>query len=578
MSNAVVPSSGGFSQQGQADWVALSSSIVSFSVGAMARHSRAGVDPYALQIGKVMCANFELVPAVQQLMNREISKLKKRGACENLLWFGFGIKDIIVDLAESEEGLSLVALCSSLLTAYDEPYSAEVLRELCRQANVPRQFTPALSQWRPLLSLCSGVLSASHYDLVQRGFRRVMNSTDQVASARGSDPQSVARALVELAKVQHGATAFLTISGHADSSWLATFAEQILNLNIALIDGDSSILHRSQKRRGAVPQVTFTTPHGEGNLPYKIEKTELIKQPTNLIRLDSCRGTASNINTSSTWSSILHDAFGSHTSLWLSGKYRKLLPAMLTCSVTVTVRGYRHFLHLQAHSMPSRRVTESLPYHDRLASNTNIMTFVRQILPDTASCNDGDRITLDQLIQLYPATLEPFFLENHEAKSGVTGRYDCGSTNCPLRIVACIRLYLQVNYITDIDNDVSRSALGLSNLFDLEPCSPRDRDMMTGSSFPFLRLIYNVFSGTRVHPTSYSSAEDIVAFAGRGICVFVAGIDNPTGPCRALSRYRVVRGHITYDDKLHVKVKDLESHDDALWHFQTAELRQAPSN
>ena len=62
------------------------------------------------------------------------------------MWFGFGIKDIVTDLADTEEGLTLVALCAALSTTYDSTFAAQVIREICVLCKAPQSFTPALRQ------------------------------------------------------------------------------------------------------------------------------------------------------------------------------------------------------------------------------------------------------------------------------------------------------------------------------------------------------------------------------------------------------------------------------------------------
>ena len=126
MSSAVVP----FAQQGTVDWVALSNASAHFSIGVLARLSKAGIDPFTLQMGRAICADFTLSASVQQSLTDAIQKVKKYGSYGNVIWFGFGIKHIITDLSETEEGLACVSLCAALSTIYDNMYSAQVLRDL----------------------------------------------------------------------------------------------------------------------------------------------------------------------------------------------------------------------------------------------------------------------------------------------------------------------------------------------------------------------------------------------------------------------------------------------------------------
>lgn len=157
MSGTTVATNGGpsFAQQGSVDWVALSNSSVQFSVAVLARLSRAGIDAFTLQFGRAICYNFSLEPHAQERIYDAIVKLKKYGSYKDIIWFGFGIKDVVTDLADTEEGLTLVALCAALAATYDSMYAAMVIRELCVLCKAPQSFTPAIRQWKALVDLCS---------------------------------------------------------------------------------------------------------------------------------------------------------------------------------------------------------------------------------------------------------------------------------------------------------------------------------------------------------------------------------------------------------------------------------------
>ena len=89
--------------------------------------------------------NLHLAPHVQAAMEDSIKKLRKYGACKDLLWFGFGVKHVVTDLSETEEGLALVTLASSILTCVEFTFSATVLRELCLISGGLPEFMASLS-------------------------------------------------------------------------------------------------------------------------------------------------------------------------------------------------------------------------------------------------------------------------------------------------------------------------------------------------------------------------------------------------------------------------------------------------
>ena len=101
MSDALVPRSTNFQQQGSVDWVELPGRSVQFSVAVLARLSKAGIDPFTLQVGRAVCTNFSLHPIAQGRISDAILALKKFGSYGDIIWFGFGVKHVVTDLTET---------------------------------------------------------------------------------------------------------------------------------------------------------------------------------------------------------------------------------------------------------------------------------------------------------------------------------------------------------------------------------------------------------------------------------------------------------------------------------------------
>lgn len=57
---------------------------------------------------------FAFNPVGQERVSFAITQMKKYGSQGNIIWVGYGIKHIVTKLAESEEGLALVALYCTL--------------------------------------------------------------------------------------------------------------------------------------------------------------------------------------------------------------------------------------------------------------------------------------------------------------------------------------------------------------------------------------------------------------------------------------------------------------------------------
>ena len=138
-----------FQQQGQLDWVALSKSTTHLSVGALARLSKCGVEALTIYVGRAICNSFALQSEGQDLVHNSILKLQAYCGYSKLLWFGFGLKFLPEDLAETEQGLALYALSASLFVSYEELYVAKVMRELCTMSKAPQELTPVRKRKGP---------------------------------------------------------------------------------------------------------------------------------------------------------------------------------------------------------------------------------------------------------------------------------------------------------------------------------------------------------------------------------------------------------------------------------------------
>ena len=554
MSGDLTTSGRSFPQQGQVDWVALSSSTVNFSVAALARFSKAGVDIFTVQIGKALCCSFQLAPHVQDEMNGAIRKLKRYSVCKDLLWFGFGIKDIIQDLSETEEGLSLVALCSSLLTACSLDFAASVLRELCSSFRGPAMFMPSLSQWRALLTLSSGILMGSHFDNMMQGFHRLLRPHIDSTVSPG-DAQSTAHVVKELALVQTGSTAFLTIEGGADCSWLAAFAECILCLDIALVSNKGQEIYRSRASKDALPQVTFLVACSADQYARVTDKALVLPNTHKLIRNDPDHHLIGVYRVRSSWSTVLRDAFGWHldrdAEFWLTGPGSEYLPTFLyhCWSGPGSITSQWSTLFEKMHSLPVFSIY----------NGSEFISFAQSALPELKEPLKGEVKDYSHL----KAFLDSTFM--WDAKDSTRSDPESFPESLDTLSTACaIFLFLRILQACDIDEDVSPSARGMRRLREqfrfvvkkgnTPSTEPNMFQLESRPRHHSVSFIYQIFSGIE-------SPIDVKgpARAGRGLVVYRAGIDDPTASLDKIARYRICRGYISYEHQHYDRILDFQA-------------------
>ena len=323
MSGSLVPvsSSQGFAQQGSVDWVALSNTSVQFSVAVLSRLSKAGIDAFTLQIGRAICYNFALEPEAQERISAEILKLKRYGSYGNIIWFGFGIREVVTDLANTEEGLTLIALSAALSTTYDSHFSAMVLRELCMLCKAPESFRPALRQWKALMELCAGILTGSQFVNKVNGFRRLISrqtcSSTGVASRQSPTKHAaLAEAIIVLGYLSRGRYANATFYGGFDCAWLAAFAEWTLSLKIELCLPDGFCLYRSRTLgHFEAALITIAVQTGDATRDAVTDgrllksRTTVVPNGIGLLQKDPALCATPLLNWQSSWSTILNDTF-----------------------------------------------------------------------------------------------------------------------------------------------------------------------------------------------------------------------------------------------------------------------------
>ena len=179
------------------------------------------------------------------------------------MWFGIGIKQIVRDLAESEEGMALVALCAALGTAYEPFFSAQVLREFCKLSGAPRDITPALRQWEMLVKLCTGILSTGDFVTKVDGFNRLVFGHIPKGFGPKCQPTTygdLAKAITANAEVAQRKKANASFLGGLDCAWLAALSEWILCLDVSIVISSGTVFYRSQMRVRDLPQVTILLP------------------------------------------------------------------------------------------------------------------------------------------------------------------------------------------------------------------------------------------------------------------------------------------------------------------------------
>lgn len=556
MSSAVAPRNPSFAQQGTVDWVGLSNSTAQFSVGVLARLSKAGIDVFTLQMGRAICSDFPLTPSVQDGLTDAIQKLKKYGSYGDLVWFGFGIKHIVTDLAETEEGLTCVSLCAALSTLYENLYCAQVLRDLCKVRKAPESFTPALRQWRTLVTLCSGVLSQHRFSLCLQGFTALISPHLKKSSKLGFSTATVssnlARAVLTMAQLSKGQLASVTFAGGLDCAWLAAFAEVILSLDIEIVGSFDMSIYRSRSDFVVQPQVKIligddTATGGQHSKNLSISKASLIKSGRTLFHPSPSPGSGV-LRLRAPWAKILRATFHQALDRLLNGITGQQFAMFLYCASTFPELDRRHMKckTILKHCYYSWETLVSPTLRqDKRSSGQNFLQFAVQQLPELKSWVRCD------LSNLLPDEIEIKLLNAlHVIKKTCSCSLETRMQNevCLTGLAHTIFLFLRILLATTIEEQIHPSIPGLLHLYYQHAATCNNGPTGTRYSFEFqmIELVACVFSGSSIKNPIIDKTPGYMAIADENICVYRHIIEDPEASPTSIETYRVTRGYIAY--------------------------------
>ena len=222
-----------FAQQGTIDWVQLSQSSLTASMAIFSRLSAANLDAFTVGTGLAICAKFRLSRRGEDRLRECLSKLHCFSTLGQVLWIGFGIENIVRVLAETNHGMSTIAICGALSEVMPAELAAVVLDDLAELYGAPNNFRPSLQQWENLIKACSGVLSSSTFGATADQFMRFHSEPSEKTPDFG-DPKHTTNALKALACLSTGSLASIELCGGPSCGWVAAIASWFLGVNVEI--------------------------------------------------------------------------------------------------------------------------------------------------------------------------------------------------------------------------------------------------------------------------------------------------------------------------------------------------------
>ncbi|KAM0507746.1 hypothetical protein ACHAQF_003583 [Verticillium nonalfalfae] len=234
----------GFAQQGSVDWVAFGTTVPKFTIDILARIQGAGVQPFTYAAGLQLVTRFEIPERGLQRLDDAIKRLKYQSIASNLLYFGFGHRSLFRIMTETLSGIKLIALCACLAEVHRGGMPAMILSALWDVYEFSEEYKPSLEQFRSLVKVCSGVLSASPFPEV---YRRMMDLYLPITRPganvqRCSEPADVAKALRGVFDITTEKHNRITVVGGSSCAFIAAISHWLFDLTTYVEDENGKVL------------------------------------------------------------------------------------------------------------------------------------------------------------------------------------------------------------------------------------------------------------------------------------------------------------------------------------------------
>ena len=330
----------GLQQQGTIDWTRLGSSMVTFSVEFLVRMSNGGVEGITIHAARAVLSRLKLSSHGEQRVHDAVSKLSAFSSINTALWFGFGVKHVIRQLAESEQGLNCIAVCSALQEMYSTSDTAKIMRELMKLSGAPLRLTPSIRQWISLVEVCGGALASTDFGAHLHDVSRHFLPQNIGTLRRCSEPEYIANVINALINVSNGTIESFELSGGADCAWIAAFAIWMLDLPVVVRDCTENELYRYPEQGSLDPKLTIVCGDSSLTSLQMAKKSFIIPSGDVILRENDihrhfARGGDVLSYGRVPWESLLKDTFGKPARLLILGPLVTSCGTLLGCAARI---------------------------------------------------------------------------------------------------------------------------------------------------------------------------------------------------------------------------------------------------
>jgi len=237
--SAVAASSGsgsGFQAQGQIDLTSIAYSVLQLGFGILERSSQVGIERLTLDAGLSVGAKLILGFGAAQRLKREISQSHAFSWMWSILHTCVGTKHVVRRLAESREGLSMLALVGCMSEIYNIEVCADILEHLFDMLRQPRELMPSKDQWIKLVTVCrQAVPSTAFKDMLARMPKSQYQSRHH-SIATTVHVKAIAEALCHFLRPRAEQLRIVYLTGGADCGSIAAIVYWLMDYPTDIFD------------------------------------------------------------------------------------------------------------------------------------------------------------------------------------------------------------------------------------------------------------------------------------------------------------------------------------------------------
>lgn len=192
------------------------------------------IDVATVAIGQRTCNSFVIPISKKKDLLERISRLPQASLYGNVTRLGFGLRHVLEDFCDTDEGLACIALCGCLTSSYDALSAAPVLRCLCTLQKAPSDVIPGTKRWITVLEVCSGIWAGTQFHSYVNGLSRILwpPQANGEVEVGATDPNALVEAILALGMLSNGRVESCTFTGGIDCAWLASVAQFMFDLSV----------------------------------------------------------------------------------------------------------------------------------------------------------------------------------------------------------------------------------------------------------------------------------------------------------------------------------------------------------